>query len=43
LLVSCSPETLPEVLAVFKRHGFNDASVVGHIGEAQKARLVVSC
>jgi selenide,water dikinase len=43
LLVSCSPETLPEVLAVFKRHGFNDASVVGHIGEAQKSRLVVSC
>ena len=42
LLVSCTPETVPEVLAVFKRHGFNDAAVVGHIGEAQKSRLVVS-
>ena len=42
LLVSCTPETVAEVLAVFKRHGFNDAAVVGHIGEAQKSRLVVS-
>jgi hypothetical protein len=29
-------------LAVFKRHGFNDAAVVGHIGEAQTSRLMVS-
>jgi selenide,water dikinase len=43
LLVSCSPDTVPEVLAVFKRHGFNDAAIVGHIGEAQKSRLVVNC
>jgi selenide,water dikinase len=42
LLVSCTPETVAEVLAVFKRHGFNDAAVVGHMGEAQKSRLVVS-
>jgi len=27
---------------VFKRHGFQDAAVVGHIGEAQTSRLVVS-
>ncbi len=43
LLVSCSPDTVPEVLAVFKRHGFDDAAIVGHIGEAQKSRLVVNC
>jgi selenide,water dikinase len=42
LLVSCSPETVADVLAVFKRHGFNDAAVVGHIGEAQTSRLIVS-
>jgi len=43
LLVSCSPDTVPEVLAVFMRHGFHDAAIVGHIGEAQKSRLVVNC
>jgi selenide,water dikinase len=43
LLVSCSPETVPDVLAVFKRHGFNHAATVGHIGEAQKSRLIVNC
>jgi len=42
LLVCCSPETVPEVLAVFKRHGFNDAAVVGHVSEAQTTRLIVS-
>jgi selenide,water dikinase len=42
LLVCCSPETVPEVLAVFKRHGFDDAAVVGHVGEAQATRLMVS-
>ena len=42
LLVCCSPETVPEVLAVFKRHGFDDAAVVGHIGQAQATRLMVS-
>jgi selenide,water dikinase len=42
LLVTCSPETVGDVLAVFKRHGFNDAAVVGHIGEAQTSRLMVS-
>jgi len=29
-------------MAVFKRHGFNDAAIVGHIGEAQKSRLIVN-
>jgi len=42
LLVTCSPEAVGDVLAVFKRHGFQDAAVVGHIGEAQTSRLVVS-
>ena len=42
LLVTCSLETVPEVLAIFRRHGFHDAAIVGHIGEAQKSRLIVS-
>ncbi|MDF2466543.1 MAG: selD [Ramlibacter sp.] len=29
LLVACAPEALDEVLAVFKRHGFADAAVIG--------------
>ena len=41
LLVCCSPETVPEVLAVFGRHGFNDAAVIGSIGEAQATRLLI--
>jgi selenide, water dikinase len=39
LLVTCAPEAAPEVLAVFKRHGFGEAAVVGEIsagsGEAK--------
>lgn len=42
LLVTCSPDAVADVLAIFKRHGFNDAAAVGHIGEAQTSRLVVS-
>ncbi len=42
LLVCCSPEAVPDVLAVFKRHGFNEAAVVGHIDQAQSSRLIVS-
>ena len=42
LLACCSPEAVPEVLAVFKRHGFNEAAVVGHIDQAQSSRLIVS-
>ena len=41
LLVCCSPETVSEVLAVFSRHGFNDAAVIGSIGEAQTTRLLI--
>jgi selenide,water dikinase len=42
LLVSCAPDAVADVLAVFQRHGFNDAAVVGHMGEAQSSRLMVS-
>ncbi len=31
LLVSCDPATVPEVLAVFKRHGFGAAAVIGSV------------
>ncbi|MDR6454078.1 selenophosphate synthetase SenC [Variovorax paradoxus] len=29
LLVSCAPAALDEVLAIFRRHGFDDAAVIG--------------
>jgi selenide, water dikinase len=32
LLVSCTPQALDQVLAVFRRHGFEQAAVVGRIG-----------
>jgi selenide,water dikinase len=42
LLVSCSPSALDEVLAVFRRHGFDDAAPVGGVLPAQGSpRLVV--
>ncbi len=31
LLVSCAPSALDDVLAVFRRHGFDDAAVIGGI------------
>ena len=31
LLVSCAPTALDEVLAVFHRHGFEQAAVVGRV------------
>ena len=42
LLVSCAPEALDAVLAVFRRHGFDRATAVGHIEAAGAAKLVVS-
>jgi selenide,water dikinase len=43
LLVSCEPSALDAVLAVFRRHGFDEAAVVGRIGAASgEPRLVVS-
>ncbi len=41
LLVSCSPAALDEVLAVFARHGFGDAAVIGRI-EAGEAGLSIA-
>jgi selenide, water dikinase len=37
LLVSCTPGSVDEVLAVFARHGFAQAAVVGRIGAAGSA------
>ena len=43
LLVTCAPSAVDAVLAVFQRHGFGQAAVVGQIGKASGApRLVVS-
>jgi selenide,water dikinase len=40
LLVSCAPEALEAVAAVFARHGFEKAATIGQV-EAGAARLVV--
>ena len=43
LLVSCAPAALDEVLAVFRRHGFERAAVVGNIAATSAApRVTVS-
>jgi selenide, water dikinase len=43
LLVSCAPSALDDVLAIFKRHGFGEAAVVGRIsGGTGTPQLVVS-
>ncbi len=44
LLVACAPDALDEVMAVFKRHGFEQAAVVGEVaaGGGGAPRLVVS-
>jgi selenide, water dikinase len=34
LLASCAPKAVDEVLAVFRRHGFVDATVIGEVGAA---------
>jgi selenide, water dikinase len=42
LLVACDRKALDEVLAIFRRHGFDDAAVVGEVStSAGPARLVV--
>jgi selenide,water dikinase len=44
LLVSCTPAALPQVLAVFGRHGFGHAAVIGEVGPlgtGGQARLVL--
>ena len=43
LLVACTPDTLDQVLAIFARHGFAQAAVVGDVAAGSGApRLVVS-
>jgi len=42
LLVSCTPESVPQVLQVFRQHGFGQAAVIGEAHAAGSgARLVV--
>jgi len=41
LLVSCAPEAVDEVLAVFRRHGFKAATEIGEITADGDGRLVV--
>lgn len=41
LLVSCAPQAVDAVLAVFKRHGFDAAAVVGEIVGGGQGRLQV--
>ena len=40
LLVSCAPDSVPDVLAIFRREGFEDAAVIGEIG-AGETRVIV--
>ncbi|MBO9717025.1 MAG: selenide, water dikinase SelD [Pseudoxanthomonas sp.] len=40
LLVSCAPGTVDEVLAVFRRHGFDTAAVIGKVAEGGDGLLV---
>ena len=41
LLVSCTPETVEQVLAIFRRHGFEAAAEIGEITADGAGRLVV--
>ena len=41
LLVTCDAATVPEVLAIFRRHGFSAAAEVGEVRAAAGAALVV--
>ncbi len=41
LLVSCSPASVDEVLAVFRRHGFERAAVVGEVRAAEQPGLTL--
>jgi selenide,water dikinase len=40
LLVACAPSALDEVLAVFRRHDFQNATVVGEVGEISAAPVL---
>jgi selenide,water dikinase len=41
LLVSCAPSALDAVLAIFRRHGFETAQLIGAVRQAQGAPRVV--
>jgi len=41
LLVSCSAETVPQVLEIFRRHGFDAAAEIGTVTDAEPGRLRV--
>jgi len=41
LLVSCAPECVDAVLAVFRRHGFAAAAEIGHISGTGSSRLEI--
>ena len=41
LLVSCTPETVPQVLDIFRRHGFEAAAEIGEITGEAPGQLVV--
>lgn len=42
LLVSCAPDSINDVMQVFKAHGFANASVIGKMTARQERELVVS-
>lgn len=41
LLVSCAPESVAQVLAIFRRHGFDAAAEIGEITDEASGRLVL--
>lgn len=41
LLVSCAPEAVDEVLAIFRRHGFAQAAEIGEMGTFQDGATLV--
>ena len=42
LLVACTPAALDQVLAIFKRHGFATAAVVGQVRSSGKPKLLIA-
>lgn len=42
LLVSCSQDVVKDVLAIFQKHGFSEACVIGQMSEKQDRPLVLS-
>ena len=41
LLVSCTPESVPQVLDIFRRHGFDAAAEIGQVTDQAAGRLLV--